>query len=135
LVIETKPLGRTANTPLATTNNNLQPFFFEQLGEARIVLSINSCNGAGDDAGCCARTVVAATMCLGRCMQHVQRRLSRRQIERAPQGLAVDGHHTVEAIDEALHEAGEADRDAAGSNSLNPRLKGACLEMPRLRCY
>src|SRR5215213_4584963 len=41
-------------------------------------------------------------------MDHMQRRLARGTIERAPQRLAVNGHHAPQALSEALHEAGEA---------------------------
>src|SRR3954469_23990977 len=41
-------------------------------------------------------------------MDHMQRRLARDAIERAPQRLAVDGHHAPQALGETLHEAGEA---------------------------
>src|SRR3954451_8633914 len=41
-------------------------------------------------------------------MDHMQRRLARDAIERAPQRLAVNGHHAPQALGETLHEAGEA---------------------------
>src|SRR3954463_12655310 len=41
-------------------------------------------------------------------MDHMQRRLARDAIERAPQRLAVNGHHASQALSETLHEAGEA---------------------------
>src|SRR3954469_8957853 len=41
-------------------------------------------------------------------MDHMQRRLARDAIERAPQRLAVNGHHAPQALGETRHEAGEA---------------------------
>src|SRR3954452_2201851 len=41
-------------------------------------------------------------------MDHMQRRLARDTIERAPQRLAVHRHHAPQALSETLHEAGEA---------------------------
>src|SRR3954467_6340693 len=44
----------------------------------------------------------------GPSMDHMQRRLARDTIERAPQRLAVHRHHAPPALGETLHEAGEA---------------------------
>src|SRR5918997_158692 len=41
-------------------------------------------------------------------MDHMQRRLGRGSIERAPQRLAIHGHYAPQALSETLHEAGEA---------------------------
>src|SRR4051812_47631934 len=41
-------------------------------------------------------------------MDHMQRRLARGTIERAPQRLAIHGHHAPQALSETLHEAAEA---------------------------
>src|SRR3954464_13607794 len=41
-------------------------------------------------------------------MDHMQRRLARDAIERAPQRLAVNGHHPPQGLGETLHEAAEA---------------------------
>src|SRR5215210_7338737 len=41
-------------------------------------------------------------------MDHMQRRLARDTIKRAPQRLAVNGHHPPQGLSETLHEAAEA---------------------------
>ena len=47
-------------------------------------------------------------------MQHVQRRLARRPIEGAPQGLGIDGHHALKRVGKPVHEAGEAGGERHG---------------------
>src|SRR4051812_28367876 len=41
-------------------------------------------------------------------MEHMQRRLARGSIERAPQRFAINGYHAPQSLGETLHEAGEA---------------------------
>src|SRR3954453_16706767 len=44
----------------------------------------------------------------------MERRFARGPVERAPQGLAIDRHHTLQALAEALHEADEAALERRG---------------------
>jgi hypothetical protein len=77
-------------------------------------------------------------------MQYVQWRLPRRPIEGAPQGLAVDRHHILQGVGEAMHEAGKAggechrieqlENPAEGVMAGNAMLKGQKPPKERLLC-
>src|SRR5215212_9572921 len=68
-------------------------------------------------------------------MDHMQRRLACEAIERAPQRLAVNGHHAPQGLGEALHEAGEAGREALrveqAEHSAEGVMAGSAMTQPQ----
>src|SRR4051812_23766889 len=68
-------------------------------------------------------------------MDHMQRRLACDAIERAPQRLAVNGHHAPQGLGEALHEAGEAGLEALrvkqAEHSAEGVMAGSTMTQPQ----